>query len=95
MLEITVADFYDLNARRRFPRVGRVRAATVLVQRPTLGELVQIRFQIAVRRQHVVTGLVVQGPQQASRLSEVPSCFRYKRKQKLQNREKTIHDTRN
>lgn len=64
VFEIAVAGVDDLSAgRRRFSLSGRERAATVLVQRPTLRELVRIRFQVAIRRQHVVAGLVVQGAQ--------------------------------
>lgn len=72
--EIAVADVYDLGAGRRFSLAGRERAAAVLVQRPTLRELEQVRFQVAVRGQHVVAGLVVQRAQQPRRLAEIPSC---------------------
>lgn len=75
VLEIAVAYLHDVRAQGRFPRAGRVRAAAVLVQRPAFRELEQVRFDVAVRRQQIVAGLVVERAQQPGRFPEIPSCL--------------------
>lgn len=75
VFEITVANVDYLSVGRRFPVAGRVRAAAVLVQRPALGKLKQVRFQVAVRRQQIVARLVVQCTQKTGGFTKKPSCM--------------------